>query len=38
MILRPYSADLMRVYPVGPRVGNVRNNDADLLDEISVAA
>jgi putative SOS response-associated peptidase YedK len=38
MILRPYPADLMRAYPVGPRVGNVRNNDADLLDEISVAA
>jgi putative SOS response-associated peptidase YedK len=38
MILRPYPAELMRAYPVGPRVGNVRNNDADLLDEISVAA
>jgi putative SOS response-associated peptidase YedK len=38
MILRPYSADLMRAYPVGPRVGNVRNNDAALLNEISIAA
>jgi putative SOS response-associated peptidase YedK len=38
MILRPYPADLMRAYPVGVRVGNVRNNDAALLDEISLAA
>jgi len=38
MILRPYPAALMRAYAVGPRVGNVRNNDAALLDEISAAA
>jgi putative SOS response-associated peptidase YedK len=38
MILRPYAAALMRAYPVGSRVGNVRNNDATLLDEISIAA
>jgi putative SOS response-associated peptidase YedK len=38
MILRPYPATLMRAYPVGSRVGNVRNNDATLLDEISIAA
>jgi len=38
MILRPYPAALMRAYPVGQRVGNVRNNDAALLDEISLAA
>ena len=38
MILRPYPAALMRAYPVGTRVGNVRNNDAGLLDEISIAA
>jgi putative SOS response-associated peptidase YedK len=30
-LLRPYPAKLMRAYPVGSRVGNVRNNDADLL-------
>jgi hypothetical protein len=29
---------LMRAYPVGSRVGNVRNNETALLDEISVAA
>ena len=38
MILRPYSATLMRAYPVEARVGNVRGNDASLLDEISIAA
>jgi putative SOS response-associated peptidase YedK len=38
MILRPYPAGLMRAYPVGSQVGNVRNNEPALLDEISVAA
>jgi putative SOS response-associated peptidase YedK len=38
MILRPYPAALMSAYPVGVAVGNVRNNDAALLNEISVAA
>ena len=38
MILRPYPAGLLRAYPVGSRVGNVRNNEPALLDEISVAA
>jgi putative SOS response-associated peptidase YedK len=38
MILRPYPAELMRAYPVGSQVGNVRNNEPALLDEISVAA
>jgi hypothetical protein len=31
-------AALVRAYLVGGRVGNVRNNDAALLDEISIAA
>jgi putative SOS response-associated peptidase YedK len=30
-LLQPYPADLMRAYPVASRVGNVRNNDPDLL-------
>lgn len=30
-LLRPYPAELMRAWPVADRVGNVRNNDADLL-------
>ena len=38
MILMPYPAALMRAYPVAQSVGNVRNNDASLLDEISAAA
>ena len=38
MILRPYTAGLMRAYPVGLRVGSVRNNDAALLEQISLAA
>jgi putative SOS response-associated peptidase YedK len=38
MVLRPYRAALMRAYPVDVRVGNVRNNDAALLHEISLAA
>jgi len=37
-MLRPYPAAQMRAYPVGVRVGNVRNNDAALLDETSIAA
>ena len=37
MILRPCPAALMRAYPVGPRVGNVLNNDAALLQEIKAA-
>jgi putative SOS response-associated peptidase YedK len=36
-MLRPYPAERMRAYPVDVRVGNVRNNDAALLREISVA-
>jgi putative SOS response-associated peptidase YedK len=30
-LLRPYPADAMRAYPVAARVGNVRNNDPELL-------
>jgi putative SOS response-associated peptidase YedK len=30
-LLMPYPAGRMRVYPIGPRVGNVRNDDPDLL-------
>jgi putative SOS response-associated peptidase YedK len=38
MILRPYPPSLMRAYPVDARVGNVKNNAAVLLEDISVAA
>ena len=30
-LLRPYPAEKMRAWPVGDRVGNVRNNDPQLL-------
>ena len=35
MILRPCPAELLRVYPVDGRVGNVRNNDPELLNELA---
>ena len=35
-LLRP-SETAFRVWPVGPRVGNVRNNDAALLDPVVAA-
>ena len=38
MILRPYPAERMRAYPVDARVGNVRNNDPELFEPVSLAA
>ena len=32
-LLRPYPAERMRAWPVSDRVGNVRNNDPQLLEE-----
>lgn len=32
-LLRPFPAEKMRAWPVSGRVGNVRNNDAELLEE-----
>ncbi|HTT80789.1 MAG TPA: SOS response-associated peptidase [Stellaceae bacterium] len=37
-LLRPYPAELMRAYPVAARVGNVRNNDPDLLAAVDGAS
>ena len=34
-VLTPYPAKLMRAYKVDRRVGNVKNNDAKLLEEIA---
>jgi len=31
-LLQPYPAELMRAYPIGPRVGNVKNNEPGLLE------
>src|SRR3954462_8268 len=37
-LLQPYPADLMRAYPVNVRVGNVRNNDAALIEPVALAS
>jgi putative SOS response-associated peptidase YedK len=36
-LLRPYPAERMRSWPVSDRVGNVRNNDAELLERAPAA-
>jgi len=36
-LMTPYPAERMRVYPIGPRVGNVRNDTPDLLDPLPPA-
>jgi len=35
-LLKPYSAAKMRAYPVAATVGNVRNDDSELIKEISI--
>jgi len=35
-LLRPYPSEAMRVYPVGLRVGNVRNDEPGLLEPLAV--
>jgi putative SOS response-associated peptidase YedK len=37
-LLRPYRAALMRAYPVGPAVGNHRNDGPDLLEPAETQA
>jgi putative SOS response-associated peptidase YedK len=34
-LLRPFPAEVMRAYPIGPAVGNVKNDNPALLDPIS---
>jgi putative SOS response-associated peptidase YedK len=34
-LLQPYPAEWMRVYPIGPAVGNVNNDEPGLLDPAS---
>jgi hypothetical protein len=36
-LLAPYPADEMVAWPVGPRVGNVKNNDPSLIEPLAVA-
>ena len=33
-LLRPFPAERMKAWPVASRVGNVRNNDPQLLDPV----
>ena len=33
-VLAPYPSELMTCWPVSPRVGNVRYNDADLIEPV----
>lgn len=35
-LLRPYDADDMFCYPVSKAVGNVKNQDAELIEEIPI--
>ena len=35
-LLAPYPSDEMICWPVSPRVGNVKNNDAGLVDPINL--
>jgi putative SOS response-associated peptidase YedK len=37
-LLAPYPADEMICWPVSARVGNVRNNDASLIEPLAVMA
>jgi putative SOS response-associated peptidase YedK len=37
-LLGPYTADEMTCWPVSPRVGNVKNNDASLIEPIAIGA
>ncbi len=37
-LMRPFAAEKMKVWPVSARVGNVRNNDAELLEDCDAAA
>jgi putative SOS response-associated peptidase YedK len=36
-LLAPYPSEEMVAWPVSPRVGNVKNNDASLLEPITGA-
>jgi putative SOS response-associated peptidase YedK len=37
-LLQPYPAELMRAYPIGPAVGNVKNDEPRLLDPLPEAS
>ena len=37
MMLKPYPAEAMMAYPVDPKVGNVKHDDATLVEALAVA-
>jgi putative SOS response-associated peptidase YedK len=37
-LFRPFAAERMRAYPIGSRVGNVKNDDAALIEPINSEA
>ena len=37
-LLRPFPAEKMHAWPISSRVGNVRNNDAELLNEVQLSS
>ncbi len=34
-LMKPFPSQLMSLWPVSKRVGNIRNNDADLIMELT---
>jgi putative SOS response-associated peptidase YedK len=37
-VLRPYPAEDMTMWPVSARVGNVKNNDPSLIEQVQLTA
>ena len=36
-MLKPFPAERMTAFPIGPRIGNVKNDDAALIEPVAVA-
>jgi putative SOS response-associated peptidase YedK len=36
-LLRPFPADLMEAHMIGPRIGDVKNDDAALIERLNSA-
>jgi len=36
-LLRPFPAERMQAHEIRPRIGNVRNDDAALIERVSAA-
>jgi putative SOS response-associated peptidase YedK len=35
-LLRPFPSELMKMWPISSRVGSLRNNTPDIIDEIGI--